>query len=485
MSKQTGLFSIVITLASLFFIFIITLFPLEFSFKETLEQADPYSFILGKGETDRQDVMANILLFIPFGLGLGGVFWRKVKFRLWKMLGTIFITCFVLSYSIELLQIFQPGRFPSIYDVLSNSTGGLFGTMCFLLWEHINLRKRFLVYVSVTYIISVPLQMQTNLSNWDITFPLLIGNELTEDRPWNGYISDIFIADKALLKDGVSQTFSEGKLYDLFSDSLVALYHMDSSGNFHDETGHLPDIVGRRESWDIQQLKGGFVNHNNWLHTAMPVEYLTQRVKHTSQFTLGITVASDDVKQSGPARIISVSKDTVQRNFTLGQQETDLVVRVRTPLTGDNGANPQLIVPAFFPTEEPKNLIVTYNGSVLRLYVDRVSNFYEFEFTPLAALFSYYFNLQSSHLRIYKILYYVTIFMPLGILLALIIDRMDRLSYLQTIGIVSGILLLSLMLEGLLLSISGKHLSFNNILIGFMFTFICLSLTRLFHLKKL
>ena len=43
--------------------------------------------------------------------------------------------CLVLSYSIEVLQTMMPSRFPSLFDVIANTTGGWIGSQFFFcLW---------------------------------------------------------------------------------------------------------------------------------------------------------------------------------------------------------------------------------------------------------------------------------------------------------------------------------------------------------------
>lgn len=470
MSKQTGLFSIAITLLSLFLIIYITLFPLEFRFTETVDQIDPYFFLLGKGETHTRDILENIFLFMPFGFGFAGILWIKIQRKGIKIFFMVFMFSFILSYTIEILQTFQVSRFPSIYDVFSNSTGGFLGFLFFRLWEYMNLHMKLLMYVMLTYLISVPLQMQTSLSNWDKTFPLLLGNELTEDRPWTGIISGICIVDKALPEADVNLAFSGDKPCFFPSDSLLSFYHLDSKGTYHDETEHIPDLVWSNALAGIQQEKKVLLNSQNWLQTAVPTEYLTQSIMRTNQFTLGITVATNDFAQAGPARIISLSVDPDRRNFTLGQQEDNLVFRVRTPLTGDNGGNPQMIIPDVFSSSFPKNLIITYDGSLVRIFVENISNYHKFELTPLTALFSFYFDLKASHLRIYKILYYAMIFIPLGFLLSLSLKKMHKPLIIKVIGTIGVVLFACSTLEGLLTFVSGKNLSLENLFISIVFT---------------
>lgn len=69
---------------------------------------------------------------------------------------------------------------------------------------------------------------------------------------------------------------------------------------------------------------------------------LQESVKASNAFTLAAAVETEALNQSGPARILSCSKGTMERNFTLGQDGKHLVLRLRTTRTGPNGTSPQI-----------------------------------------------------------------------------------------------------------------------------------------------
>ena len=77
-----------------------------------------------------------------------------------------------------------------------------------------------------------------------------------------------------------------------------------------------------------------------------------------------------NVKQKGPARIVSFSRDPVRRNFTVGQEHADIDFRLRTPLTGPNGTIVNLRTRDGFLTHEQFHLVATYRDGVEKLYVD-------------------------------------------------------------------------------------------------------------------
>jgi ferric-dicitrate binding protein FerR (iron transport regulator) len=59
----------------------------------------------------------------------------------------------------------------------------------------------------------------------------------------------------------------------------------------------------------------------------------------TNQLSIEATILPSVAEQVGPARIVTFSTNIVERDFTLGQQGDNLIVRIRTPQTGPNGVN--------------------------------------------------------------------------------------------------------------------------------------------------
>jgi hypothetical protein len=59
--------------------------------------------------------------------------------------------------------------------------------------------------------------------------------------------------------------------------------------------------------------------------------------KKSDQIAIEAIVATSRIPQFGPARIISLSRDPSKRNFTLGQENDRLVLRLQTSNTNRNG----------------------------------------------------------------------------------------------------------------------------------------------------
>ena len=87
-------------------------------------------------------------------------------------------------------------------------------------------------------------------------------------------------------------------------------------------------------------------------------------------FSLEVWIASQNDAQSGPARIISYSLNPGLRNFTLGQSEKNLVMRLRTTKTDLNGVKPHLKVANVFGSPDLQHIVVTYDFLEQRVYIN-------------------------------------------------------------------------------------------------------------------
>ena len=87
---------------------------------------------------------------------------------------------------------------------------------------------------------------------------------------------------------------------------------------------------------------------------------LCARLAGRAEFAVEVRCASESVDQIGPARIISLSADTFERNFTFSQSEDRLVLRVRTPLNGVNGTGVEGAWTDVFVDDEMHHLVASY-----------------------------------------------------------------------------------------------------------------------------
>jgi glycopeptide antibiotics resistance protein len=482
-------------------ILVATLSPFEFTAEGVTLKGAIRDFFAHP--SDLSDVVGNVFLFMPLGFGIAlrersstlqsesfGARQRQRRgLNLYKTLAVAAIASMMLSLGVEIVQVFLPARCSSWIDICTNTTGGFCGAFSYFCWtaiapnqlqsfaKHVrrlltiqNLAIVLSAWVVMTGLVSLSLQQAAHLSNWNPSFPLLLGNEATGDRPWNGTISAVEISDRALSESEIAQVLQRKS--SLPRNGLVASYDLgqtnssSSLNDVKDGTGNLSDLVAHASP--LQVLPEGVkLTNNQWLSTAQPATVLSDRLRKSSEFTISTIAATANQNQNGPARILSLSADPFHRNFTLGQQNDYLVFRLRTPITGENGVYTALFVPNVFRDSESHRFLLTYHQNVLHLYVDNVQNSYTLELTPEITLFRYLFpfegriiQLTSFSVSVHKLMFYSVFFVPLGFILALISARFKQQIKLDILLVATGIFIPALLLE---LILRNGQLQFGNL----------------------
>lgn len=122
---------------------------------------------------------------------------------------------------------------------------------------------------------------------------------------------------------------------------LLALYDFSSLDGpvVHDRPGasqpldlRISDVKAVRHSSEGLEIVG-----NTLIHTEKPATRLSESIKQSSAVTIEAWVRAARADQSGPARIVTLSRSISERNFTLGQDGDKFDVRLRTTKTSTNG----------------------------------------------------------------------------------------------------------------------------------------------------
>lgn len=118
-----------------------------------------------------------------------------------------------------------------------------------------------------------------------------------------------------------------------WGNSLSNNHIVSASGEFIRADAVVPHgyaYIGQGNSMEIR----------NGYFTPMDDEVnrlFTDIARKENQFAFELEFRADDPEASGPARMISLSDGTSDRNWTLGQQGDKLVLRLRTTETGPYG----------------------------------------------------------------------------------------------------------------------------------------------------
>jgi glycopeptide antibiotics resistance protein len=159
-----------------------------------------------------RDVPLNVLLFVPLGFGLAGIVTadgrpptaaNKASLSgggRWSAVGGLLAISLLLSAALEAAQLFLPERAPSVADVVANGLGALLGVGLYRAWAMgvgralrryatgRNLMLGLGIYSLGVALLTGYLYRSVRLSNWDTSFPLVVGNEAVGRRQWSGQV---------------------------------------------------------------------------------------------------------------------------------------------------------------------------------------------------------------------------------------------------------------------------------------------------------
>lgn len=106
------------------------------------------------------------------------------------------------------------------------------------------------------------------------------------------------------------------------------------------------------------------------VRSAGPATKVIDAVKRSKELTIEAWIRTANQRQQGPARIVTLSKNTVDRNFTLGQENGSFDVRFRTSSTDANGL-PSLATPENTAVTKLTHLVYTRSRTgQARLYLN-------------------------------------------------------------------------------------------------------------------
>ncbi|MGF1541097.1 MAG: VanZ family protein [Pleurocapsa sp.] len=496
--KSSNWLAYLLAIASFLCIVIATIYPFKFVVPENVSLEAIFSQF--KNTSDLQDYANNILLFMPWGFSLAWIL-RHQKLPYFGILIITIIASFSLSLSVEIIQAFLPIRVSNFADVTTNTIGGGIGACVY--WCRRPIANFFSIIISQNYdqltpktvgltlvgyfafinLIIASLLLNVNLNNWENSFPLIIGNEVTENRPWEGRISQLHISDRSLSKAEIETAFNEGELFWLQSGFSIASYLF--SGENIPQTTKFVNLVDSEPTlvWQQQSLEQSVansvdqsitLNRDRWLKTPQSASTINYKLKQTNQFTLSAVFATNNTEQSNDSRIISISSNTSNRNFTIAQKQKKLMLRLRTPVTGENGNRPELLIPNVFNNLGFHHLIMTFDANQLDIYLDHPSNQYTFAFEPETTFWSYFppviplwqVNLKNSNKLLYYLGFYTVLFIPLGFLGGILLSFLNRQKYLQLLLLSIICLLPALLIEQLYVTLTTRPMRTINLLIS-------------------
>lgn len=297
--------------------------------------------------------------------------------------------------ALETAQLFFLGRHARVADLALNFMGLLLGLWSAIHWHTgRDLRlalERFctaralpmhaglgLIAVSVWWGAGLRPALGWLQMDWDHNYPFMIGNELDGSRPWLGEIryAGVYIggmsAEQALqlyhnrLTDDAGATPRHPRLLAGYDFRQELEQTVMSHGVLQSEAM----VLGIPAECEWRDSVGLILAEPSLLRTRGTASELNEAVTASGAFTVEAWIQPLNQTQSGPARILSVSTNTSNRNFTLGQTGTGVTFRVRNLATGVNGARHAFHASDVLGDDAPQHLVALYDHGVSMLYLN-------------------------------------------------------------------------------------------------------------------
>lgn len=419
-----------------------------------------------------RDIVLNALLFVPAGALLQSALGRGRSRRQAVLLAGA-AAC-LLSAAVESAQWLLPRRDPSLLDVGSNTTGALAGAYWYSRWGAESARRwargrdrlplsaalvAMALFTVCALLLSAVLQRRARPGGWSLEYPLLVGNELTGDRPWRGRLYLFQLTDRATPAAAMHR-FAGGAPV---APPGRAIVDLDFGGGLPhpDAPGLTPRLRWTATPTGPESSGAVTLPGIPWMHSEGPVPAVAERVLKSGAFTARLVCATDDEEQYGPARIVSNSINIGLRNFTFGQHGRDLVVRFRSPHTGPNGSRPEVIVPRVFAAGVRRDILVSYDGGALVAALAGSGRVSRVELGPGSSLAAAVTSLpiRASELWALQTMYVALLFTAGASLLhALAAPARRRV----VLGLV-WVPVFSFLLEGAAVAVTGRALDVQNI----------------------
>jgi hypothetical protein len=461
-------------------ILFLTLYPFRFDF-HAASPAGISPLLLGKSlkPAGFLDAFLNVLLFVPFGFG----FAEKLRER-----GKSFVCTLALalaagaffSYCIELLQYYIPQRDSGWEDVFTNASGSVVGCLSYeilgslllrglsrcesLLESLLTLRRALVIlltYFSLWFAASSLLQRNSRLSNWHADAQLVVGNDASGKFPWKGTVNTVQIWDLALHKEAVQQ-LSAGQFVDTGNPGLLVDYDFSAGPPFRNQRQISSELAWTPRAPVASDSGLLTLDGASWLTTSVAVPDLIANLQKTNQFTVRV-VCTPAETDAGDARIISISQPTGFADLTLRQEDANLVFWFRNPLSASH-AILAWYYPRIFTAGRARDILYTYDGSNLSLFIDGKEATLIYRLGPGTALAKSVRRIQPGELEGYNYIYYILIFCLPGAILGLATRNLRPPRAPASVWLASGFLIPALLLEWILVSTSGR--SFSSLYLG-------------------
>jgi hypothetical protein len=358
----------------------ITLVPFDISINRGELQERLKEVFLAGDSADPLKFTAHFVSFWVLGFITRANFAEKIRFS--RLLGAGIAGCIVL----ETAQFLQLGRHARFMDVALN-VAGFAGGLWLAKLLHLGERWREMIHsharpvacavivvgaCTAWWLMALQPVMGGLRLNWVSSYPLIVANEMGGARAWLGQIGYVRIYDRALTEKDVRNAY--GTIQQRRTDTathpglLVSYDFRDATVREGEYGGPLKDPqLCLTVPTDWISKAGLTTNRSGLVQSHGPATSLVEAINRSGAFSVELTMQPEDVRQVGPARIVSNSSGPAERNFTLGQADKDLIFRVRNTVNSPNGNVYELTAYQIVDTSL-QHVVATYDHGVSSIF---------------------------------------------------------------------------------------------------------------------
>ena len=456
-------------------ILFLTIYPFKFGLPSGVSAWKlPFRLESGFKPVGLLDDFLNVLLFVPFGFGVAGMLRSRGKSG-GRGLMVAWGLGILLSYSVEFTQYYIPYRDSGWHDVITNSTGSLLGALIFS-WcgaaclgmmakaegvtaaalSHPIGAWLIFGYLAIWLVVAAPMQMRTRLWDWDQNCLLIVGNVMSSrsNTAWRGEIYRLEIWNKAVPEDA-ARRITNGQPTDIAPSGLVAAYDFTSPSALKDQKGDLPDLVWSAATEPTAVSKPVVLYGKSWLTSKAPVGSLIKDIQETSQFSVHVVCLPAD-PGARDWHITTLSREPGIADFDFEQNHGDLIFWFRSPLS-ERHYPMSWITEDFFKARRIYDMLFTYDGADLSLYVGGQKEHRLYRMGPATVLARLIRNVKPAELEGYRYMFYALVFFPAGILMGIASRKTQAGQRMGWFAIAATILIPAVMLEAILVWVSGRR----------------------------
>jgi hypothetical protein len=265
-----------------------------------------------------------------------------------------------------------------------------------------------------------------------------VGNDASGKFPWTGTVNTMQIWDLALRRE-VAQQLSAGQATDSADPGLLVDYDFSAGPPFRNQRQIFSELTWFPSAPATSTSGLLLLDGASWLTSRVPVPDLIANLGKTNQFTLRV-VCTPAQGTGGDGRIISISQPSGVPDLVLRQEDSSLAFWFRNPLSASHSLL-AWIIPGVFTANRTRDILYSYDGSNLSLFIDGKPELLTYRLGAGTALAKSVRLVKAGELEGYNYIYYALVFCFPGAILGIAARNLSPLKFTAWVWLACGFLI--------------------------------------------